>query len=175
MVGTFFVVPGYDHATRYVNPDSQRWSDRKQPGYTIEFKSMTSEHRRALAQDGMEIGGHTMTHRNLTRVSPSEHHRELVESRLQLESELGASVDTFCYPFGGADRAIMKRVEEAGYVGAAGTFPGYEGPAPKNRFRCKRFLIQNPHYFREVLRGRAFSPAAFVRSARVFGRWRFFQ
>lgn len=175
MVGTFFVVPGYDQVLRYVNPSDGRWSDRPRPGYTIEFRSMNAEHRRIMADDGMEIGCHTQTHRRLTRLSPSEHEAEIAGAKRHLEAELGRSVDTFCYPFGRFNRAVLEGVRRAGYLGAASTIPGYERHVPAHPFRCRRLLIYNPHYFREVLRGNAFSPAAFVRSARAFGRWRFFQ
>lgn len=175
MTATFFVVPGFDGVTRYVNPVTQRWTEGAKPGYTIPFESMTTEHRRALVDAGMEIGCHSMTHRRMTRVPEAELDIEIVESKRLLEVELGTAVETFCYPFGRFNATVVRRVEQAGYLGAASTIPGYAKITETRRWRCRRFLVHNPHYFREILRGNAFSAAAFVRSAYAFKEWRFFQ
>lgn len=175
MTATFFVVPDFDTRLRYVNPATGRWCVGERAGYTIPHRSMGPEHRREMVAAGMEIGCHSMTHPRLTQVSPEALVWEVTMSKKRLEEELGRSVDTFCYPYGRYNTRVVDVVRRAGYRSAAATWPGYAQRTERTRYRCRRFLVHNPDYFREILRGRAFSPLAFVRSARSFGQWRFFQ
>nr|VFJ58860.1 MAG: Polysaccharide deacetylase [Candidatus Kentron sp. FW]VFJ58909.1 MAG: Polysaccharide deacetylase [Candidatus Kentron sp. FW] len=122
---TFFVVPGYDRITRWVNPKTARWSDVVMEGYTIPFKNMGAHHRRELLNMKMEIGSHSLTHRRLTRLDPREYRHEIIRSKQVLEDELGTSIKTFCYPNGKFNRGIVRIVREAGYIGACSTIPGY--------------------------------------------------
>jgi len=48
----------------------------------------------------MEIGGHTVTHPILSRVSLGEAEREIAEGKEALESVIGAPVKLFAYPNG---------------------------------------------------------------------------
>lgn len=165
---TFYVVPGYDRMTRYVHPGSGRWSDVPRAGYVVPFRSMQAAQRRELVACGMEIGSHSYTHRALTRVPPADLRREVAESRAFLQDELGTDVVTFCYPKGRFNRAVMAAVRAAGYEAACSTLPGYFR-ARGSRFMLNRFLVENPLYFGEVLRGRAFHPTAWPLS---WLRWR---
>ncbi len=53
-----------------------------------------------LAQAGMSIGAHTMTHPVLSRCSEAEARREVVGSKQAIENALGQSVWALAYPFG---------------------------------------------------------------------------
>ena len=157
MVATFFVVPGYDRVTRWVNPWTGQWSDQPCRLFTQPFASMNSAHRSELSRHGMEIGCHTYTHRKLTQVPEAELDREIISSKAFLEDELGRSVETFCYPNGRFNRSILVKVREAGYRGACSTLPGYYRPRG-NRHLLNRFLVEEPGHFEAVLDGRAFAP-----------------
>jgi len=165
---TFYVVPGYDGVTRWVNPRNGRWSDVARQSYTISFASMQKNQRRELVAHGMEIGCHSFTHRRLTRVPVRELAHETRGARVFLEDELGAAVQTFCYPNGAFGRREMDAVRSAGFVAACGTMPGYYR-AHGNPYALRRFLVENPLFFEEVLGGRAFHPAAWPLS---WVRWR---
>lgn len=165
---TFYVVPGYDGVTRWVHPRSGRWSDVARPGYTVAFESMGPRHRRELVGLGMEIGCHSMTHRKLTQVPLHELEAETAGARRRLEDELGVSVDTFCYPNGRFNRRVVEAVARAGFVAACSTLPGYFRKGG-NPYLLNRFLVENPLFFEEVLRGRAFHPLAWPAS---WVRWR---
>lgn len=65
--------------------------------------------------DLVEIGSHTMSHRDLTTLAPREQLRELRDSREALESLLQRPVDTVAYPYGRADRTTVAAAREAGY------------------------------------------------------------
>lgn len=154
---TFYVVPGYDQITRWVNPCNGDWADLALPGYTVPFESMGAAHRQELAAAGMEIGCHTWSHRKLTQLNRSEWRRELEGARAHLEEELGAPVTSFCYPNGRFNLELLKRVARAGFQGACSTLPGYYRRW-SHRYVLPRFLVEDPGFFESVLLGRAFRP-----------------
>lgn len=53
-----------------------------------------------LQQNGMEIGGHTVTHPIMAKLSDAEVQRELTENKQFLEQLLGGQVRYFAYPNG---------------------------------------------------------------------------
>lgn len=79
---------------------------------------------RRLERAGMEIGSHTVSHRELPRLSASERRAELRDSKRLLERRLRHPVYWFCYPIGRFDDASVKAVREAGYLIAVTTQPG---------------------------------------------------
>ena len=54
---------------------------------------------KALANNGHEIGSHTLTHANLTQVAADQAARELSESALAIKDKLGITPVTLAYPF----------------------------------------------------------------------------
>lgn len=79
---------------------------------------MTVNEMREWAQAGNEVGSHTLDHVHLSRISPDEARRQIVQSKDELEQVLGAPVTAFCYPYGdhGPEHRVMAR--EAGYDNA---------------------------------------------------------
>jgi peptidoglycan/xylan/chitin deacetylase (PgdA/CDA1 family) len=63
-----------------------------------ELAPLSFKELRELAEAGLHIGSHSLSHRNLRRLPPSQVERELGESREQLEQELAIKIDSFCYP-----------------------------------------------------------------------------
>lgn len=58
------------------------------------------------------IGNHSLTHTNLSAVcSPEKLHREIVESRNQLEDRFGIDVTAFSYPYGAVNEPAKELVE----------------------------------------------------------------
>lgn len=78
----------------------------------------------ALADGGMGVGSHTVTHPDLTRLGALGLNRELVDSRNELERRLRRPATDFCYPSGKQDAAARAAVGEAGYRTAVTTRPG---------------------------------------------------
>jgi peptidoglycan/xylan/chitin deacetylase (PgdA/CDA1 family) len=58
---------------------------------------------RALADAGMEIGGHTADHPVLARLTPADQRSQIAECRLRIEAEIGRPMRLFSYPIGLAD------------------------------------------------------------------------
>jgi peptidoglycan/xylan/chitin deacetylase (PgdA/CDA1 family) len=64
---------------------------------------------------GQEIGSHSMSHRNLPRLSAAEAREEIAASKRALEDRFGLPVRHFCYPYGAWNEAVRDLVGEAGY------------------------------------------------------------
>jgi peptidoglycan/xylan/chitin deacetylase (PgdA/CDA1 family) len=80
---------------------------------------------RELADAGMEIGSHTVTHARLADIPAERVDSELLESRRQLESRLGAPVEALAYPFNSLRARLVDAAERAGYrIAVAGPAHG---------------------------------------------------
>ncbi len=76
--------------------------------------------RRWLAE-GMAIGSHSRSHRDLTLLSAPELRAEVEGSRAGLEDRLGVAVPSFAYPFNRCGARELDAVRAAGYAaGCAG-------------------------------------------------------
>ena len=73
---------------------------------------------------GIEIGSHTVSHRDLTRLADSEAMRELLASRRALEAHLHHPVQWLAYPIGAQDARVRGLAQQAGYALAVTTLPG---------------------------------------------------
>ena len=100
---------------------------------------MTKPQVHEVVKDGLvEIGSHTLTHPNLTKLSPQELRRQLSDSRALIEKEFGVSVKSFCYPYGYYNQATIPFVKEAGYDNAVTTHEGTIFHSD-NMYEIKRF------------------------------------
>ena len=79
---------------------------------------MTWDQLRAMADAGMAIGSHTLTHRVLASLNEEDQRREIFTSKIRLEKELGREMRSFAYPLGGPDHInedSIRLAREAGY------------------------------------------------------------
>jgi peptidoglycan/xylan/chitin deacetylase (PgdA/CDA1 family) len=83
------------------------------PGRRVEHLSWSA--LRDLIADGVEIGSHTDTHRELRSLKHEAMRAELVDSRRRLEDALGVEVRTLSYPFGACNAHVVEAAAEAGY------------------------------------------------------------
>lgn len=72
---------------------------------------------RAVLGDDCTIGAHTVTHRNLSTLSPDELAAELRDARTELERSMGVVADVVAYPYGRDSAAVHRAAQEAGYSG----------------------------------------------------------
>lgn len=80
---------------------------------------------RALAREPLiAVGSHTLTHPNLSSLSPERAREEIATSRERIASALGRPVDHFCYPSGDFGDREVALVRAAGYRAAVGVAPG---------------------------------------------------
>lgn len=102
---------------------------------------MTSRQVRELADAGMEIGAHTMSHPILAKIAPDVAEQEIVQSKIRLEAVTGRPVEMFAYPNGkpGADFGPehVEMVRRAGFSAAVTTSWGSAGQV-SNPFELPR-------------------------------------
>jgi peptidoglycan/xylan/chitin deacetylase (PgdA/CDA1 family) len=67
------------------------------------------------AATGFELGAHSATHRNLTRIDDDALDWEISESRARLQAECGVAADCFAYPYGISNGRVQDAVRRAGY------------------------------------------------------------
>lgn len=86
---------------------------------------MNESQVRAVADAGMEVGAHTVSHPILTSLPEDEARREIVHGKGQLEDMIGRPVVSFAYPNGRPKtdyrRTHVDMVRAAGYESAVST------------------------------------------------------
>jgi peptidoglycan/xylan/chitin deacetylase (PgdA/CDA1 family) len=85
-----------------------------------ELATMTWDELRSHSERGVVVSSHTVSHAHLTRLSESELRRELVESKEELEDELGRRCSELAYPYGEHDERVRTAARRAGYARAYG-------------------------------------------------------
>lgn len=109
-------------ATVYVVADSlggvNEWDRR---AGDQEEKMMSAAQARELAENGFEIGSHTLTHPHLTSLDDEQLQQEIVGSKHKLEDIIGREVTSFSYPYGDYDCRVLNAAMAAGYKNAMST------------------------------------------------------
>lgn len=106
----------------------------RQYGMTAAFYIITSlvgaedrlavGHIREMAANGMSIGSHTVSHRQLGDMGIEECTKEMILSRLYLEGVLQKSVNFIAYPKGSYNAFTARVANESGYTGGFSILPG---------------------------------------------------
>lgn len=82
------------------------------------------EQVRSMAEAGVQLGAHTLTHPSLNELSAEVMTHEIRECRARIHAETGVWAEDFCYPRGHYNDAVENAVREAGYTTALTTRPG---------------------------------------------------
>jgi len=88
---------------------------------------------------GHQIGSHTVSHPDLTRIPVMDAREEIQASRKWLEDTFGVSISHFSYPLGAFNDRIVEIVREAGYSTAVTTQFGVND-AGTDAYRLRRIL-----------------------------------
>jgi peptidoglycan/xylan/chitin deacetylase (PgdA/CDA1 family) len=110
---TVFVVTGYVGR-------ANTWDVN--PGWRT-FPHLSWEGLSHLRDAGVEVGSHTVSHRDLTTLSCDQAAEEIESSREELHRQLGVEADVLSYPFGRYNDAIIATTRRAGYVAACSSRP----------------------------------------------------
>jgi peptidoglycan/xylan/chitin deacetylase (PgdA/CDA1 family) len=112
------------------------------PGVLNEITEHHLDRRRLerLVSLGWEIDSHSLTHPDLTTLSPDELRRQVVDSRRFLQRTLHVPVNSFCYPSNRYDAAVIEAVRAAGYTNALTENPGFATRA--DPYLLDRFEIE---------------------------------
>lgn len=81
-----------------------------------------------LARSGVEVGGHSHTHRSLTTLPEDDLHREVVASVEHLQRAGLGPIRFFAYPYGEHDRRVRRAVAGAGLTAGFTMMPGRVHP-----------------------------------------------
>ncbi len=133
------------------------WLDRDER--VPESRLMSWDEVSELSAAGWAIGGHTLSHPMLSRLSAAEQRREIAGCKAQIETRIGRRVEAFAYPFGSAlDYTDVTRaiVRESGYVFAVSNRYGVNAPA-EDRWALRRVWIDRTdtlESFRAKVEGR---------------------
>jgi peptidoglycan/xylan/chitin deacetylase (PgdA/CDA1 family) len=98
---------------------------------------------------GMDIGGHTKTHPDLTNISRLKAQKEIGDCKKELEQKYKVIVTDFCYPFGKFNEFISNMAKDCGYLSAT-TMQRGRANLKSNRFSLPRIPINYrtlPHLF----------------------------
>lgn len=108
---------------------------------------------RRMVAAGWEVGDHSATHPDLTRVSATRLKAEVAGSRAALHARLGIDAMFFCYPYGRVDARVRRAVRAAGFLAATTIVPG-RATAAGDPLMLPRIIVR-----------RDATPAAVVRRA----------
>jgi len=110
--GTVFVVTSFVETGEPM--DWAGIAEWRRPDTMEELRSLTWSDAAELAEQGWEVGSHTVTHPLLTKVGDDLLRTELSESRAEIEKRLG-SCTSIAYPYGIADERVAAETRRAGY------------------------------------------------------------
>jgi peptidoglycan/xylan/chitin deacetylase (PgdA/CDA1 family) len=129
---TVFAASAYAESGRPLDVPELAEDARRHPEHlaTMDWHAL-----RALAERGVEIGSHTVSHAHLPALSDAELQGELRDSRERIEDELGRPCRFLAFPYGEHDPRVQAAVAAAGYDAAFALGPG---SAHANRFALPR-------------------------------------
>ncbi|MEJ0038456.1 MAG: polysaccharide deacetylase family protein [Gammaproteobacteria bacterium] len=116
-----------------------RDSSRLEIGWPLSWEQV-----RAMADQGIEFGSHTVTHPNLVKLSEQDLLWELTESRRVLQERLQREIISFAYPFGTSqayDLNVAAAVQRAGFSLATSYLPGANWIGAFDRFALRRIGV----------------------------------
>ncbi len=93
-----------------------------------EYAGMTWDQIRELADHGMTLGAHTLSHPVLSRVDNDRAWQEISRSRDELAEQIGRDVVWFCYPQGLPTDFRPETVELVRQAGFRGCFTAFPDP-----------------------------------------------
>ena len=100
------------------------------------------EMRAVEARSAIRFEPHTMTHPILPRVNREQAEREIRESKLAVERELGRKARLFCYPAGYYSTRDVELVREAGFKAALTCEFGANATPFTEPFELRRTIVE---------------------------------
>lgn len=109
---------------------------------------------RSLAADGWEIGSHSLTHPDLTRLPRARLEQEIGEARKRIEQQVATPVESFAYPYGQFDGAV-RDAAAAHHARACTTRLGFNDGTvdPFQLERIDIHFLRKPRLFLSACRG----------------------
>ena len=113
------------------------------PDGEVQERLMDAAQVRDWLAAGHEIGAHSITHPNLSKISTDRAREEIFACKKMLEDEFGVAVRHFCYPYGAWNETVRDFVAEAGFTTACTTQPGVNTLSTPH-LEISRYLARHP-------------------------------
>ena len=156
VTGTFFPVVGYLNRVLYGSSLNLKWSQEKNSNYSIEFDFMNLDDLNYLISLNMEIGNHTLNHKNLNELSDQIVFDEINSASTFWKKELTYKIASFCYPRGKYNKDTLRILGEIDLSYACTTKLGYCDN--KDKFQIHRLYPPNNKFeLRSLLKGRLYN------------------
>lgn len=94
----------------------------------------------------IEIGAHTLNHKNFHSISFEEKKEEIIKSKKILEEKFHIKCKTFSYPFGIYEKGDEEIVKKAGFIGAVTTKTKRVDLNMDNIYLLPRINIKNEYF-----------------------------
>lgn len=117
------------------------------------LRPATADELVAAAQEGLDIGSHTVSHPWLPALDDADLRRELVDSRAALEDLLGRPVRSVAYPTGGWDPRVRAAAAAAGYTVGITVDRGLNTDVVHPLSLRRAFVPSDPADLRHILDG----------------------
>jgi peptidoglycan/xylan/chitin deacetylase (PgdA/CDA1 family) len=154
MKATIYIVVNRHNKDWSTDKDTNRKSDELNNEQMLTHKMILE----MLDSNIIEIGSHTVSHANLTKLSEEQKRYEISESKKYIENEYGIECKSFAYPFGFFDDKDVKIARESGYTSAVTTINGYHNFDNIDKFLIKRVMISGRQsmfdFMLKILKGR---------------------
>jgi peptidoglycan/xylan/chitin deacetylase (PgdA/CDA1 family) len=85
---------------------------------------VTADNLKEIQRNGMEIGGHSLSHAFLDELDSETLSGELGNSKEKLENITGKQIEFFSCPGGRYNRRVIESASEIGYQGMCTSYPG---------------------------------------------------
>jgi peptidoglycan/xylan/chitin deacetylase (PgdA/CDA1 family) len=128
---------------------SEPWLAAEQRGgpFADRFQTMGAQQLRQLADAGMCVGAHSISHPNLARMSDQLATTEIMSSRETLSKTLGEEIWAFAYPFGNHSAVSAREIALAEQCGFTCAFLNVEHP---NENDASLFALPRTHVTRRM-------------------------
>jgi peptidoglycan/xylan/chitin deacetylase (PgdA/CDA1 family) len=162
---TVFVVSGYCGA-------ANTWPSQPAHPPIPPLSLMGWSQLEQVAEAGISVGSHTMTHPFMTRLSETEVEEELRQSRATIEDRTGRPVTSFAYPYGASSVAVRQAVARHFQL-ACGTRLAFVSRASDSMElpRLDAFYLQRRLWFQGLRTDYGAAYLAARRSLRGLRRW----
>ncbi|MCV6625208.1 MAG: polysaccharide deacetylase family protein [Cellvibrionaceae bacterium] len=128
------------------------WSVKKKAhhssGELMREPKLTDEQVREMIDSGcFEIGGHSLTHADFSKLELDAKQRELCQSKQVLEEKFAVDIKTYAYPFGIYSDEDRELVKDHGYACAVTTIEGIDDDIQQCRYDLKRVKVAGKKNF----------------------------
>lgn len=114
----------------------------------VKRKFLNNKEILKLREAGWEIGCHSATHADFSKLSEDDMKKEIIEAKRDLEKELGIPISYFSYPKGKYSPKILSAVSKAGYTLGVSMDDFYLDETT-NLLALPRIGVDRTHTFRE--------------------------